>query len=36
MNKAYEQAVKKGFYVKYIVIINPGNPTGGLMSKESI
>jgi len=33
---SYDTAVKKGVNVKAIVIINPGNPTGNIMTAESI
>ncbi|HNT30682.1 MAG TPA: aminotransferase class I/II-fold pyridoxal phosphate-dependent enzyme [bacterium] len=36
MERAYAEATEKGIEVKALVIINPGNPTGAVLSKETI
>uniref|UniRef100_A0A914BUL4 alanine transaminase n=1 Tax=Acrobeloides nanus TaxID=290746 RepID=A0A914BUL4_9BILA len=36
LEKAYKNAEKKGIVPKILVLINPGNPTGQVMSKEKI
>ena len=36
LDQAIEQACQKGVKVKGIVVINPGNPTGAVLSEESI
>ena len=34
--KRYEKAINQGTKIKAIVVINPGNPTGSVMSRESL
>lgn len=36
LEKSIKEAVKKGIIPKAIVVINPGNPTGSVLSKENI
>ena len=36
LEKSIKDAVKKGINPKAIVVINPGNPTGSVLSKENI
>ena len=36
LEESYNNAVKDGVNVKTIVVINPGNPTGAILSAESI
>ena len=36
IRKSYEEATKKGVDVRAIIAINPGNPTGTLLSRSSI
>lgn len=36
LEKAYEQASKQSIEPKVLVIINPGNPTGQVLTKENI
>jgi len=35
LEKSYAEARKKGINVRALVVVNPGNPTGQVMSKES-
>lgn len=36
MERSYKEAVKKGTKIKAMVVINPGNPTGAILNKESL
>ena len=36
LEDAYQRATKKGVNIKSIVIINPGNPTGAILGRQSI
>ena len=36
MEKAYKQASNQSIEPKALVIINPGNPTGQVLTKENI
>jgi len=32
----YKKGIEKGLSIKAIVVINPGNPTGQVMSEENL
>ena len=36
LENAYTQANEKGINIKAIVVINPGNPTGALLDRQSM
>jgi alanine transaminase len=36
LNRAYQKAVDEGTNVRAMVIINPGNPTGQVLSRQTI
>lgn len=36
MKNAYYEAKEKGINVRALVIINPGNPTGSVLTRESL
>ena len=36
LKDSYDKAIKDGISVKAIVVINPGNPTGAILSKDTI
>ena len=36
LERAYKEAKDKGINPKAVVIINPGNPTGSVLSKQNL
>jgi alanine transaminase len=36
LQQNYDQAVKRGLDIRYITIINPGNPTGSILTEQSL